>query len=73
MSWWNAGPSSLSPSLFAGPSSDAGPPTDSRGLSESIAFFFLMERITTLILKTIEDENPYRLLDPDGQMSDGVT
>ena len=22
-----------------------------------------MERITTLILKTIEDENPYRLLD----------
>ena len=32
-----------------------------------------MERITTLILKTIEDENPYRLLDPDGQMSDEVT
>ena len=36
-------------------------------------FFFLMERITTRILKTIEDKNPYRLLDPDGQMSDGVT
>ena len=29
-----------------------------------------MERITTRILKTIEDKNP---LDPDGQMSDGVT
>ena len=28
-----------------------------------------MERIT-LILKTIEDKNPYRLLDPERQMSD---
>ena len=36
-------------------------------------FFFLMERITTRILKTIEDKNPYRLLDPERQMSDGVT
>ena len=35
--------------------------------------FFLMERITTRILKTIEDENPYRLLDPERQMSDRVT
>ena len=35
-------------------------------------FFFLMERIT-LILKTIEDKNPYRLLDPERQMSDRVT
>ena len=31
-----------------------------------------MERIT-LILKTIEDKNPYRLLDPERQMSDRVT
>ena len=35
-------------------------------------FLFLMERIT-LILKTIEDKNPYRLLDPERQMSDRVT
>ena len=40
---------------------------------KSYFIFFLMERITTRILKTIEDENPYRLLDPDGQMSDEVT